>query len=93
MVQMWFTVRALHAAFDRDALFVRGVGELGVVGVVLVGVGDGGVLERTVEGVVVAEVAGDLGGVAAAGMRPRERDAAHLALARQACWRHPFDRR
>jgi NAD(P)-dependent dehydrogenase (short-subunit alcohol dehydrogenase family) len=31
--------RALHAAFDRDALLVRGVGELGVVGVVLVGVG------------------------------------------------------
>jgi hypothetical protein len=38
------TPGALHAAFDRDALLVRGVGELSVVGVVLVGVGDGEVL-------------------------------------------------
>jgi hypothetical protein len=35
---------ALHTAFDRDALLVRGVGGLSVVGVVLVGVGDGEVL-------------------------------------------------
>jgi MFS superfamily sulfate permease-like transporter len=31
--------RALHAAFDLDALLVGGVGELDVVGVVLIGVG------------------------------------------------------
>jgi hypothetical protein len=74
----------LHAALDRDALLMRGVGECGVVGVVLIGVGDREMLERTVERVVVAEVAGDPGGVAAACVGVRERDAAQLAIAREA---------
>src|SRR3954452_2328086 len=84
---------ALHPAFDRDALLVRGVRERGVVGLVLVGVGDGEALERTVERVVVADVAGDLGGVAAARMGVGERGAAELAVARQACPGHALDHR
>src|SRR4029079_1641363 len=38
----------LHAPFDRDALLVRGVGERGVVGLVLVGFGDGEYPQRHV---------------------------------------------
>ena len=40
-----WAVWRLHVAFDVDALLVRGVGERGVVGVVLVGVGDGEAFE------------------------------------------------
>src|SRR4051794_14658969 len=82
---------ALQAAFDCDPLLVRGVGELSVVGVVLVGVGDGEALEGTVEGVLIAEVAGDLRRVAAAGVGARERGAADLGVARQALRWHPLD--
>ena len=57
-----------NAALDGDPIVVGRAAECCVIGVVLVGVGDGEAFECAVERVLVAEVAADLRGVAGAGV-------------------------
>ena len=71
------------AALHGDPRLVRGLAERSVVGVVLVGVGNGESFDGAVEGVVGAEVAGDLRRVAGARVRGGQRRAADLAVERE----------